>query len=79
MPVYTFKNTETAETFDIVMSISELSDYKKSNPHLTQLILSAPALADPYSVGRVKPTSDFNDLLKGIKKKHRGSTIETWK
>jgi hypothetical protein len=60
------------------MRIAELDDYKAQNPHMIQQ-LSAVPLADPTRVGvTTKPQSGFRDLLKDIKSKHRGNTIETY-
>ena len=37
MPTYIFKNTKTEEVFEQQMRISELDDFKKSNPDLIQM------------------------------------------
>ena len=50
MANYTFYNTKTKKEFDINMPISELDAYKENNPHLTQLIKHAPAIADPTRI-----------------------------
>lgn len=78
MPTYSFLNKETNEEFDIILSMSELDQYKSDNPHLEQLIKSAPALADPTRIGLRKPDNGFRDVLKKAKSAHRGSTINTW-
>lgn len=78
MAHYTFLNTKTNEEFDIVMSMSELDPYKEANPHLQQLIKRAPALADPTRIGRMKPDDGFRDILRNVKKSHKGSTVNTW-
>lgn len=79
MPTYTFLNTKTNLQETHIMSISELADYKKANPDMKQLIISAPALADPVRVGvGAKPSNQFRDVLKEIKKKNWGSSINTF-
>ena len=78
MANYTFLDTKTNKEFDINMPISELDDYKAQNPHLQQLIKTAPAIADPTRLGIKKPDSGFRDVLKKVKKAHRGSTVNTW-
>jgi hypothetical protein len=78
MANYTFYNTLTKKEFDISMPISELDNYKDQNPHLNQRIKTAPALADPSRLGIKKPDAGFRDVLKKVKKAHRGSTVNTW-
>lgn len=60
------------------MPISELDEYKAQNPHLQQLIKTAPAIADPTRLGIKKPDSGFRDVLKKVKKAHVRSTVNTW-
>lgn len=38
-------------------------------------LVAAPAISDPYHLGRVKPPQVFKDMLKNMKKHHRHSTI----
>jgi hypothetical protein len=77
MANYTFLNKETNEEFDISMPISDLDDYKKNNPHLEQL-LTGMRLGDPTRLGLRKPDAGFRDVLKKVKRAHRGSTVNTW-
>jgi hypothetical protein len=78
MANYTFLNKTTNEEFIVSMPISELDDYKANNPHLEQLITSAPRIVDPTRLGIKKPDAGFRDVLKKVKKAHRGSTVNTW-
>ena len=90
MPNYTFLDTTitdtTANRFDISMRISELDDYKLKNPHLKQLIVSAPSIGDAHRLGRIKPDEGFSDVLRNVKEHHPCSrqkdgaknTINTW-
>lgn len=75
MPTYTFKDVYTGEVTEHVMRISQLDEFKKSNPHLEVYISGSPGLSDPARLGLVKPAAGFRDLLKNMKKKHRRSTI----
>lgn len=68
MPFYTFFNTETEETFEEMMSISEKEKYLQDNPHIKQEFSSAPAIGDSVRLGLRKPDGGFRDLLKTIKK-----------
>jgi maltose-binding protein MalE len=82
MPSYTFKNLHTNEEFTAIMSMNEREEFVANNPHMQQVIHSAPALGDSIRLGRQKPPDSFRDVLREIKKKHsKGitkSTINTW-
>jgi len=78
MANYTFYNTKTNREEDLSMPISELDDFKAQNPHMQQLIKTAPAIADPTRLGIKKPDSGFRDVLKKVKRAHVRSTVNTW-
>lgn len=78
MANYTFINTKTNREEDLSMPISELDNFKAQNPHMQQIIKTAPAIADPTRLGVKKPDANFRDVLKKVKKAHRGSTVNTW-
>tara|TARA_Y100001937_G_C7014526_1_gene282538 strand:+ start:214 stop:462 length:249 start_codon:yes stop_codon:yes gene_type:complete len=44
MPAYDFENKETGEIEEHIMSYTLLDQFKKDNPHLKQVILSAPTI-----------------------------------
>lgn len=77
MPIYTFVNKDTSEEYTLSMKISERDEYLEQNPHIEQLIVSAPAMLDAARLGITKVPSDFNNLMKKVKKANRGSTIST--
>ena len=62
MPTYIFKNTKTKEVFEQQMRISELDDFKKSNPDLIQMP-TAPSF-------RLKGTGWYETDFKTGKKKN---------
>ncbi|MDA8752488.1 hypothetical protein N9M52_00610 [bacterium] len=74
MPIYQYKNEETGEISDHMMSISTMEQFDIDNPHMKKII-HAPAIGDSARLGIKKHDSGFNDLLKDIKKKNAGSTI----
>jgi hypothetical protein len=78
LPNYTFKNTNTNETFDVSMRIAELDQYKLDNPHLSQLIVRAPSIGDAHRLGRLKPDDGFRDVLRNVKHHHKKDNINTW-
>jgi hypothetical protein len=77
MANYTFLNKDTNEESILSMPISELDSYKEANPNMQQLLVSM-TLADPTRLGIRKPDSGFRDVLKKVKRAHRGSTVNTW-
>lgn len=75
MPYYTFKDNETQEEFTVDMKISERDEFLEQNPHMEQLIVSAPAyLGDTYSHNKVP--KDFRNYLKRMKRANRKSNID---
>jgi hypothetical protein len=78
MPTYTFRNSETDEVFDqFFTSFSKKDEFLEQNPHLQQM-LHPVAFGDAIRMGFRKPDDAFRDKLKDIKRKHRGSTINTF-
>lgn len=77
MPTYKFLNKQTNEEFTEFMSISQLSEFLKENPHMEQLVHGAPLIG--YSTLTRKPDSGFRDVLKRIKKgSGKDNKIDTW-
>ena len=74
MPIYQYKNEETGEVTDKLMSISTMEQFDIDNPHMKKII-HAPALGDAMRLGVRKIDDGFNDILKSIKKDNPGSTI----
>ena len=68
MPIYNFKN-EQGEVEQHYLKISELDEFKASNPNLTML-LSTPQLIGGVSTDSGKLPEGFKDKLREIKKKH---------
>lgn len=78
MPTYTFRNSETDEVFDqIFSSYAKKDEFLEQNPQLLQ-VLHPVAFGDAIKMGLRKPDDAFRDKLKDIKRKHRGSTINTF-
>ena len=65
MPTYTFRNTETEEIFDKIMSWNSREEYLKENPKL-EVIMGAPAMGDSVRLGIRKPDQGFNEVLSKI-------------
>ena len=78
IPTYCFRNKSTGEVTEKLMSYSSRQGYLEQNPDLEVIVGGAPALGDPVRLGLKKPDAGFRDVLKNIKSKHRGATINTW-
>ena len=74
MPAYDFENLETGCIEERIMSYTKLEQFKKDNPHLRQVILSAPTTVG--GVGdRVKTDDGFKEVLSKIGDAHPGSNV----
>ena len=65
MPTYTFRNKDTEEIFDKIMSWNSREEYLKENPSL-EVIMGAPAMGDSVRLGIRKPDQGFNEVLSKI-------------
>jgi hypothetical protein len=82
MPIYTFYNKKTQETWEELMTISEMESTLEENQDW-DVIPGAPLIASVERVGQKKPSEGFRDVLRHIKRKFRtksGATdgIETF-
>lgn len=77
MPIYSMRNTETGEEFEIVMSMAERVVYLEENTHINQIITKAPSYpGDSTRLNGPKPSESFKEVLSHIKSKHKYSTID---
>lgn len=77
MPIYSMKDTETGEEFEITLKISEREKYLEDNPNIVQIFTKAPAYAgDNTRLTGPKPDGGFKEVLSHIKSKHKYSTID---
>lgn len=70
MPIYTFRNTETDELYDLSLRLNERETYLQENPHVKQVLSGAPSLHSGAGLTGRKPDNAFRDKLKEIKKAH---------
>jgi hypothetical protein len=78
MPLYSIKNVETDEIFEINIPYSGLEQYFSDNPTHKQIFNKFPNMGDPLRLGRVKVDDGFKDVLNKAKKAHIHSTVNTW-
>lgn len=74
MPLYEFRNKETNEVFEKMMSISSKEEYLKENPHI-ESVLGMPPLIDSVRLGVRRPDSGFKEVLQRIHEKTPGSQL----
>lgn len=65
MPTYTFRNTETGEIFDKIMSWDSRQQYLNDNP-LLEVVMGAPAMGDSVRLGVRKNDDGFREVLSKI-------------
>lgn len=77
MPTYTFINTKTDESTTTLMTIAQMEAYLKENSHV-RLRVSSPHIVSGVASKKNKPDDSFRDILRNIKRRNRGSTINTF-
>jgi hypothetical protein len=74
MPLYDFKNKDTGEVFEKMMSISAKEEYLAANPNV-ESVLGANMLIDPVRLGVRKTDQGFKEVLQRIHEKTPGSQL----
>jgi len=75
MPVYSMRNNETQEEFEVNIKYSELEDYLKENPHIQQVFTRFPNSGDSVRMGLRKPDDGFREVLQKGKEAHKYNKI----
>ncbi len=73
MPNYDFINKETGDITEYTMSYKDLDEFKRNNPHLSQLI-HAPKIVGGHG-DRVKTDDGFKEVLAKVGDAHPGSVV----
>lgn len=76
MPVYSIRNNQTQEEFEVTMKYSELTEYLVQNPNMQQIFTKFPGVVDSVRVGVRKTDHSFRDVLSKAKSAHIHSTID---
>lgn len=74
MPTYSFRDKNTEEEFERVMSNSERELFLEENPHIIQTFKKFPGVVDSVRIGVRRPDDNFRDVLKKAKV-HKHNTI----
>ena len=75
MPTYDFENTKTGEVTTEFMSIAELDNFKKNNPHMKQLVSKINIVSGVMGMGKMKTDGGWKDMLSRIGDAHPGSKV----
>lgn len=78
MPIYSMRNNDTQEEFEVTLKYSELEQYLKDNPNIQQIFNRFPGTADPVRLGLRKPDDGFRDALRHVKANHKKNSINTF-
>lgn len=65
MPTYTFRNKDTGEVFDKLMSWDDRQAYLELNPIL-EIVMGSPAMGDSVRLGIRKNDDGFREVLSKI-------------
>ena len=73
MPTYDFLNTNTNKIEELFMSISEMEEYAKENPH-NQIAPAAPAIVSGVNIEQ-KMDTGWKETLQKISEAHPNSAL----
>ena len=73
MPTYDFVDTNTGDCFEKFMSISAKEEYLKDNPHIQQMLVSAPAMVSSSGMGKMP--DGFKEVLAKVGENHPDSRL----
>lgn len=75
MPSYSFRDENTLEEFEEVMSNSARELLLEENPHIKQTFKRFPGIVDSVRIGVRRPDDNFRDVLKKAKNAHKYNTV----
>ena len=78
MPIYSMRDKETQEEFEVTLKFSELDTYLSENPHLQQTFNKFPGIGDSIRLGVRKPDDGFRDVLRTVRHHHKKDNINTF-
>jgi hypothetical protein len=74
MPLYSFRNNETGEEYDMLMKYDDKVDYLKNHPQIDSIITGAPGLVKGTG-DRTKPPDGFKEVLSKISESNPNSAL----
>lgn len=76
MPTYSFRDKDTDEVFDKLMSWSAREQFLSENPHL-EGIMGLPAIGDPVRLGIRRTDDGFREVLSRIDRANYKSNLKS--
>lgn len=79
MGYYTYYDTKKKERFTLTMTIADMEEFEKDNPHLER-VFDTLNVIDPAGAGVSRPPADFQKYVLGkVKENHpKGSVEKRW-
>ena len=77
MPIYTFRDKNTDETHDEILSMYELDEFLENNPHLSQVITTPTSLVHEKGTNLRVPDS-FRETMSKIKDRFKIHNIKDY-
>jgi hypothetical protein len=74
MPTYTFKNTNTQEIFDVILSMNEYDVYKSQHPNHERYFDEPPKVVSGVSTTNRVPDG-FKEVLSKVSEAHPTSVV----
>lgn len=75
MPTYTFRDKNTEDIFDKIMSWDARQKYLEENPNL-EVVMGAPAMGDSVRLGIRRNDDGFREVLSKISKANYKSNLK---
>ena len=75
MPLYDFKDEETGEIKEIMVSIADYDQFLLDNPNLKRVHTGAPGLVSGVNMQGKMAKSGFNEVLSKIAEAHPSSRL----
>ena len=75
--IYTFRDKETGEEFDLNMMISELDTYLENNPNVEQIIRSATKIVHERGTN-LRVDDGFRESISRIKETYKVNNIKSY-
>ncbi len=75
MPIYTFKDTQSGETWDELCSWDDRCSYLEENSHITTIIDGAPSLVSSQYTSGLKNDEGWQENLSRIAEAHPTSDL----
>jgi len=77
MPIYTFRNKDTGEEYELAMMVSERKAHLEENPHVEQIITTANQVVHERGTNLRVPDS-FREVTSKIKDTYKINNIKDY-